>query len=136
MDPATTVKKEENYGYVLLDLLAGCTLMVLVLLPLLGELHSWLLRRGERLRRYMLHAEVMALRDTLRFETVQGVLRARMGGGEVSVVRGEQQIWRPPQDGRTFLLRWQRGEEVDWVHLEAEEDGVRTQVSLPLPTTF
>ncbi|MEE8142008.1 MAG: hypothetical protein V3T77_02805 [Planctomycetota bacterium] len=123
-----------SHGYVLLDLLAGCSLMVLVLLPLFGELHSWLTRRNERLTDYLLHAEVLALRDTLSFQHVAGVPRAMIGGGEFSVARGEEQIWRSSEsDGRTFRLRWQRGEEVDWVHLEVEEDGVPCRVSLPLP---
>ena len=120
-------------GYALLDALAGCALMILVLLPLLAEFQSWLERRHAQLRRYSLHAEAVRLRASLSLQAdVVGTPRATLWDGEVSVARGEEQIWKSPGAGR---LSWRKGEELDWLILEVKDDGAFCRVSVPLPAT-
>lgn len=138
MTPARPARLHPQQGYLILDLLLACALLVLVTLPLLHEIARVHTRRERNRTRWQLRAVLADLRADLRLVVSSSGPELHMGGRGPVARRGE--VTSPLAVGslnRTKLrIRWHEGREVDWIVLEAMRDGelvVARLFMVPIP---
>ena len=133
--------EERRGGSVLLDLVAACSIAILVLLPLLAEFVRWLDRHRREGRRLSHESELVRWRDELVVEMdEEGTPRITLPilgvGARRGEIEGSGSFPLPPLRHRVQgvgRLYWRTGEEVDWIILEIGEGEDRSVYRIPSP---